>query len=119
MALQQVGGTEEKTGISRLTTEYLYWIIESSNSFTEPADTPYIAFIDADGGKPQTSDWNQASFETSPDDPEKLSIRLLVGPEGGKDLTPTGSLPLTYKVWARIDTASENFVRLVGNLTVR
>lgn len=116
MALQEVGGTESTSGISRLTTEYLFWLIDSDEDFT--TDTAEVAFMAGSDIKPATEDWNAASIVPNPDNETQLSVRLLVGPSGGVDLTPVEN-NTTYSVWIRITTASETFVRRAGTLLVR
>lgn len=116
MALEEIGGTETTSGISRLTTEYLFWLIESDEDFTN--DTGSVAFMAGSDVKPTVTDWNPADIVPNPDDPAQLSVRLLVGPDGGVDLTPETSNTV-YSVWVKVVTASETFVRRAGTLLVR
>jgi hypothetical protein len=117
MALQQVGGTEQKSGVSRLTSEYLYWIITSDDDFS--AATAEVAFLpNSADTKPEVGDWSVADIVANPDNSEQSAVRLLVGPNG-KDLTPQTTGPVTYRVWIKIDTQSEQFVRSAGTLLVR
>lgn len=116
MALQEVGGTEVTSGISRLTTEYLYWLITSDEDFS--ADTAEVAFMESNTVKPGIGDWNAADIVPNPDVPTQDSVRLLVGPSGGVDLTPPQDNTI-YSVWIRITTVSETFVRRAGTLLVR
>ena len=117
MALETVGGTSPQDGISRLTTEYIYWKIVSDENFSS-ADA-YVAFKEESGDKPSEQDWEAAEILEHPDDPENDAIRVLVGADGGVDLTPETASPQTYRVWLRIDTLEENIVRSAGTLKVR
>ena len=117
MALKVIGGTEEKSGISRLTTEYIYWPIISDDDFL--GTTASVAFKTGTG-KPAPGDFNSAEVVPNPDDPTGQAVRCLVGPElTGVDLSPATAEPATYRVWVRLATGSENIVRLAGNLVVR
>lgn len=118
MALEEIGGVEATSGISRLTTEYLYWHITSDDDFS--LDTAEVAFMPSNTTKPAEIDWNPATIVANPDDATQDSVRLLVGPDtGGIDLSPETSSAVTYSVWVRITTASERFVRRAGTLLVR
>ena len=117
MALETVGGASPQDGISRLTTEYIYWKIVSDTDFVGAA--VYVAFKEESGDKPSEQDWNSGDLLEHPDDPESDAIRILVGPDGGVDLTPETSAPKTYRVWLRIDTQEENIIRSAGTLKVR
>jgi hypothetical protein len=116
MALQVVGGAEPTSGISRLTEEFLYWII-TTQSDIEGSDV-YLAFMGSDQGKPGPADWNQGELVPNPDNPNQRAIKLKIG-ASGVDLTPPTAASVTYRVWARIETAVENIVRRAGTLTVR
>jgi hypothetical protein len=128
MALENIGGTEATSGISRKTTEYLYWV------FTEAPDlagtTTYVAFVEGQNDKPEgiaastpaaLGEWITAPVVENPDNAAQDALRLLVGPGPGADitLTPGGTTPVTYRVWARIDIGDEQIVRRMGTLTVR
>jgi len=117
MALEEIGGVESTSGISRLTTEYLYWHITSDSSFS--AATAEVAFMPQNTTKPQEVDWNTATMTTNPDNVSQESIQLLVGPQGGVDLTPGTENAVTYSVWVRLTTGTERFVRRAGTLLVR
>lgn len=117
MALEEIGGAEPTSGISRLTTEYLYWHMTTEQDFS--GDTAEVAFMPQSTTKPGVSDWTAADIVTNPDDGAQNSVRLLVGPGGAKDLTPVGDTAVTYSVWIRITTVSETFVRRAGTLLVR
>lgn len=116
MALQEVGGTETTSGISRLTTEYLFWLVDSDEDFS--TDAAQVAFMAGTDIKPAVNDWNPADIVPNPDNAAQTSVRLLVGPAGGIDLTPETSNTV-YSVWIKITTASETFVRRAGTLLVR
>lgn len=117
MALEEIGGVETTSGISRLTTEYLYWHLTSDNDFS--GDTASVAFMASGSTKPGGSDWTVADIVPNPDDSAQDSVRLLVGPDGEKDLTPGGDSATTYNVWIKLTTVSETFVRRAGTLLVR
>jgi hypothetical protein len=117
MALQQVGGVETKTGISRLTREYLYWRITSNNNVQSASAE--VAFVSTVDGRPAENDWTPATIVADPDDATKSAIRLLVGPGGVIDLSPPTDVELTYRVWIRITIGTEQIVRRVGTLLVR
>lgn len=117
MALQQIGGVEAKSGISRLTTEYLYWRIDTEDDFSN--DTASVAFLPDAEGKPDAGDWSIAEIVVDPDDATYSAVRLLVGPDGGENLTPVDTNSVTYRVWIKIETGTETFVRTAGTLLVR
>jgi hypothetical protein len=118
MALQVVGGAAAKTGISRLTTEYLYFGILSNNNFD--GATVEVAFKVAGSGKPQSADWTQAEIVPTPGNASQNSIRVFVGPDGGGvDLTPSGDSEANYEIYARISRGAERIVRPLGTLRVR
>jgi hypothetical protein len=118
MALQVVGGATTKTGISRLTTEYLYFGITSNNDMTNA--TAEVAFKVAGVGKPEASDWYPAEVVQTPGSLTQNSLRILVGPDGSAvNLTPPTSSEATYDVWARISRGVERIVRPMGTLKVR
>jgi hypothetical protein len=117
MALQQVGGAESKSGISRLTREYLYWRIQSNNDLSGAAAS--VAFVIDDTGRPTTENWTAADIVPDPDDGTKFAIRLLVGPNTDRDLTPVSTDAVTYRVWIKLEIGSESIVRRVGTLLVR
>lgn len=117
MALEVVGGTEEKSGISRLTTEYLYWPIVSDDDLSGAVAS--VAFKTGTG-KPAAGEFETAAVVPNPDDGTQDAVRCLVGPElTGVDLTPDTADSTTYRVWVKLETGSENIVRLAGNLVVR
>lgn len=116
MALQNIGGSTEKSGISRLTTEYIYWNITSEADLGSAS--AQVAFTTE--GKPAGGDWNSAEIVSTPGASEQNSVRILVGPDyDGVDLDPTTTEPQTYDVWVKIDTGSEAIVRRAGTLKVR
>lgn len=139
MELEQVGGIKSKTGISRLTTEYLYWHIDSDYDFSSAL--AHIAFVEntrnsmpslykepaveesgeESGESGEESDqWYEASIVQRPDGEDGWSVQALIGPAGGIDLSPDGENPLVYKVWIRLETNDgQAFVRLAGSLAVR
>lgn len=124
MALEQVGGVEQKSGISRLTLEHLFWKVESDNDLTSA--TAAVAFAPNTAlAKPVAQDFVVAEIVPDPDDPLANAVRLLVGPAGDKDLTPATDDPVTYRVWVRInilgagDVVQQSIVRSVGTLLVR
>lgn len=118
MALEEIGGVETTSGISRLTTEFLFWHITSETDFS--AATPEVAFMVNNTTKPTELDWNAATMVKNPDNIAQDSIRLLVGPGvGGVDLTPADTNAVTYSVWIRLTTVDEKFVRRAGTLLVR
>lgn len=118
MALEVVGGFEAKDGISRLTTEYLYWPLTTDDDFS--AATASAAFLETNTSKPGSADWVTAEVVTNPDDVTSQAVRLLVGPElTGYDLTPATSDTLTYYVWVKLATSTEVIVRRAGTLQVR
>lgn len=114
MALDKV----DARGISRLSTENLYWPIVSDEDFSD-ADA-YVAFVVGDE-HPSPGDWVDASVVENPDDAEQQAVELLVGP-GGEDLSPDDQNMSVYSVWVRLDTGiptQQDFVRQAGRLAVR
>jgi len=119
MALQIVGGKISKEGMSRLTTEYVYWPIVTDTTIDESV-TAELAFVDDSKIKPSTGDWTGAEIVVNPDDVQQNALRLLIGPEGGdKDLTPSTQGDMVYHVWVRISSGEERIVRRAGTLKIR
>ena len=114
MALEQVGGTEARSGISRLTTEYIYWPILSGDGLD--GTNTSIGFA---AGQGEPTIWNPAEVVPNPDDPAQNVIRLLVGPDGGVDLSPDEGQSKTHRVWVKINFGAESIVRFIGTLVVR
>lgn len=116
MALDKV----DARGISRLSTEYLYWPIVSDEDFSDA--NAYVAFVVGDEHpEPVESPWVPASIVENPDDAEQQAVELLVGPDG-EDLSPADQNMVVYRVWVRLDTGIEtqqDFVRQAGRLAVR
>jgi hypothetical protein len=117
MALQVVGGTEATSGISRLTKEYLYWIITSVNDLS--GTTASMAFMEDAVTRPAPADWVDADIVDNPDNAAQKAIRILIGPGGDKELTPPTDATITYRAWVKLDTAVESIVRQAGTLIVR
>lgn len=127
MALEQVGGAEQKSGISRLTLEHLYWKVLSNNNLTN-AEAEVAFMPNTVTTKPGAADFSPAMIVADPDNEGAKAVRLLVGPGGDEDLTPETDDPATYRVWVRIniwndiitkDTLEQSIVRNVGTLVVR
>lgn len=118
MPLQVVGGTTPKSGISRLTTEFLYWTLTTSIDLSDA--NAEIAFIDDEQTKPSSQDWYVADIMPTPGDEDTPAVRILVGPENGDaDLTPPTSEQVVYYVWVKIIKDVETIVRRAGTLLVR
>jgi hypothetical protein len=127
MALEQIGSIEAKTGISRLTLEHLYWRVLSNNNL-DTASAAVAFSPNTVTAKPTPAQFTAAAIVVDPDDEARKAVRLLFGPGGDIELTPSGDDPVTYKVWVRIDiwsgpgatgTLEQSIVRSVGTLVVR
>jgi len=118
MSLQLVGGTLTTEGVSRLTTEHIYFPVTTSDSLT--GYSTFVAFMDSVDLRPTLSDWNPSSVVNNPDDVSNQAIRILIGPElSGVDLTPITSAEKTYHVFVKIETPNESIIRRAGVLKVR
>lgn len=119
MALETVGGPVSKTGMSRLTTEHVYFPITTDDDLT--GFTVSLAFKDQSTAlKPEIADWVVGTLVASPDDPVVQTIRILIGPDlTGHNLTPPTAESVTYAVWVKIETGSEIIVRPAGTLAIR
>ena len=127
MALEQIGGAEQKSGISRLTLEHLYWRVLSNNNLSN-AEAEVALTPNSVTTKPAAEAFTTAEIVTDPDNEAQKAVRLLVGPGGDKTLTPSTDEPETYRVWIRINiwdsiteknNLEQSIVRSVGTLVVR
>ncbi len=102
----------EGQGISKLTTEYLYWEIDTATNLDDV--TSEVAFIDeSNGGEPLDEDWVTAELVDHPLDPDHKAVRLLVGPWDGSNGSPYELESGDYTVWIRLTTDTERIVRRV------
>jgi hypothetical protein len=120
MSLQVVGGPAAKSGMSRLTTEHIYFPIKTDQSLDGVSVS--LAFLPSSEAKPATEDWVSSDLVDTPGAPTDtpMSIRLLVGPElSAHTLTPASPSGQTYHCWAKLTTGSEVVVRRAGTLMIR
>jgi len=101
--------------ISRLTTEYLFWSVETPNDLS--TSTADVAFMASASLFPGASDWQSAEILSPESQPV---IRILVGPGhiDAFDLTPSTDASEDYQVWIRINDNPESPVRRPGLVTV-
>lgn len=118
MSLETVGGPVSTEGLSRLTTEHIYFPITTVESLA--GVTASVAFITTQDGEPLPADWVAASIVNLPySDPVTEAVRILVGPDlTGHDLTPASAADQIYYCWVKLETGSEIIVRTAGTLTV-
>ena len=117
--LTPVGVSGSQSGMSRLTTEYVYWPFQGDNAIFTEADAQ-VSFRSSGDIKPGEEDWFEASIIEYPDDATLLAVRALIGPKnGGVDLTPDTAESVNYYVWVKIITSNEEIVRRAGTLMIR